>query len=243
MRTLTKVVLPGILLALVAAACTTSGEEQTTAQAEAATQLASSLSNLQATLADTSQELRALEARVDVIEAQSSGFRQAAGTHVLDRTTGVPEPPDGMVAIRLGFGYVPKALPGDGIVTFESSPEVDTVWAMESLAPGQELPVGPPLADRTLFLEPGASQTVTVTYLNPTSDDVAFLVTPHQDSPGTLNGLVWPTCLCFSFPYSAPANGSWYRVIKITASPDLPAGSKVDIVWTVLTDPSVFPEA
>ena len=44
-----------------------------------------------------------------------------------------------------------------------------------------------------------------------------------------------------SFVYEAPAEGAWYRVVSIAASPDILPGSNVDIVWPVLTDAAVSP--
>ncbi len=230
------------LLLLGLAACAQTPSEETKQQLATASELAKSVGQLQQLLQETRGELSALEQRVAKAEERVSGFT-AAGALALDRTAGIPDPPPGKVALRISFQYQPQPLPGDGLRAYEPTPEVSSLWAMESLPAGQPLPVGKPLPDSTLFLEPGESRMVTLAYQNPTAEDVSFLVLPHQEWPGHLARYVWPTCLCMSFVYQAPANGAWYRVIRLRVSPDIPPGSKVDALWTVLTDPSVFPKA
>ncbi len=225
-------------LALVAASCTSGPSAD---QLDAAARLADTVGELDSSLSHTAGELGALEGGLVSIEGALDGFTSSAAAHVINRTEGIPDPPDGEVAVRLSFAYVPGRLPGAGVQAFEPLPEVSTVWAMESLDAGQDLPVGNPLSGQTTFLAPGESRTITLAYENPTDGVVRFMAVPHQDSPGSLNGMIWPQCLCFSFPYAAPAGGSWYRVIELTASPDMPPGSKIDILWTLLTDESVFP--
>ena len=157
-----------------------------------------------------------------------------------DRSADIPEPPPGKVALRLSLAYAPKPLPGTGVGFYEPSPEVDSLWAMESLPKGEGLPVGSPITNDVLFLAPGEERMVTVAYRNPTSAEVGFMVMPHRESPAGLAPYTWLTCLCMAFVYKAPAEGSWYRVVRLKVSPDMPAGSKVDALWTILTDPAVF---
>jgi hypothetical protein len=161
--------------------------------------------------------------------------------HALDRTADIPDPPAGKVALRFSFRYVGDALPGDGVVVHEASPEVNSLWAMESLAKGQAVPAGDAFADQVLFLEPGEKRMVTLVFENPMTDDVGFIALPHQESPGELGPKTWLTCFCMAFVYEAPAEGVWYRVIEVATAPDTPAGSKIDAQWTILTDPAVFP--
>lgn len=226
------------VLVLVVAACSSGPSAD---QLDAAARLADTVGKLDSSLDHTAGELDALEGGLDSTETALEGFVSSGEAHAIDRTAGIPDPPDGQVAVRLSFAYLPEALPGAGVQAFEPVPEVSTVWAMESLDAGQDLPVGESVADQTIFLTPGESQTVTLAYENPTEGEVSFMAVPHQDSPGSLNGMIWPQCLCFSFAYTAPAGGSWYRVIELTASPDIAPGSKVDILWTLLTDETVFP--
>lgn len=229
-----------LVIGLLAAACGAGGGGE--AQLDRIEQAASDMEGLAQEVESVAGAVQGMEDRITQLEGEVQGFRAAAEVHALSRTAPIPEPPEGKVAVRLSFHYQPQPLAGDGILAHQPTPEVSTLWAMDSLPKGQPVPAGEPIADRTLFLAPGEEATVTLVYRNPSSQDVGFLVLPHQESPGSQAPNVWPTCMCMSFVYTAPAEGAWYRVIRLTASPDMPAGSKVDILWTVLTDPSVFPE-
>lgn len=244
MKATIKLLPLGMLLGLLVAACGTTPQtsEEIGKQLEAASELSQNIAQIQGVLVQTAGQLSELEAGIGSAEDEVTGFVAGAEVHALGRVSGIADPPDGQVAMRMSFTYLPAALPGDGIQAYESTDEVNTLWAMESLAAGAALPVGELIPEGTLFFEPGEEKTVTLAYSNPSSEAVSFLVMPHQESPGSSGAYVWPTCLCMSFAYEAPADGAWYRVIKITMSPEAPPGSKIDSLWTVLTDPSVFPE-
>ena len=158
-----------------------------------------------------------------------------------DRTADIPEPPPGKVALRLSLVYASKPLPGAGVEFYEPSPEVDSLWAMESLPKGESLPVGQRITGDVVFLAPGEGRMVTVAFRNPTSAEVEFMVMPHRESPVSLAPQTWLTCLCMAFVYRAPAEGAWYRVVRVKVSPNMAPGSKVDALWTILTDPADFP--
>ena len=171
---------------------------------------------------------------------------ETGGQHMLedittDRTATIPDPPPGMVALRFGHTYIQEPLPGAGIEYYEMSPEADGLWAMESLPKGEELPVGKLIKDQVLFFSPGEAIGITIAYRNPTNEQVGFTFLPHREIPQAAAKDTWLTCLCMSFVYKAPAEGAWYRVVKLKVSPDIPVGSKVDVIWPVLTDPKVLP--
>jgi len=243
MKRIMKLAGPTVAFGLLVAACATpQTSEEIAKQLEAVSELSAGITQIQGVLAQTSVQLSDLEVGIGKAEDQVNGFVAGAQTHALGRTGDISDPPDGQIALRLSFTYLPESVPGNGIQAYESTDTVNTLWAMESLPAGSALPVGDLITEGTLFFEPGEEKTVTLAYSNPTSEEVAFLVLPHQESPGSSGAYVWPQCLCMSFTYTAPADGFWYRVIKITVSPEAPPGSKIDSLWTVLTDPSVFPE-
>ena len=170
-----------------------------------------------------------------------------AGEHLLlnllaDRTGDMADPPQGKVAMRLSVMYQSEPLPGAGIEFYEPSVEADSLWAMESLPKGEAVPVGQRIKDNVVFLNPGEARMVTVVFRNPTASDVGFMVMPHRESPAGLAPDTWLTCLCMAFVYQAPAEGAWYRVMRVKVGPNMPPGSKVDVLWTILTDPAAFPE-
>lgn len=172
---------------------------------------------------------------------------QTGAKHLLDdittdRTASIPNPPPGKVAMRLSHTYVHSPLPGAGITYHEMSPEADSLWAMESLPKGEELPVGKRIKDQILFFSPGEAKGITIAYRNPTKKEVRFTFLPHREIPADKAEYSWLTCLCMSFAYKAPAEGAWYRVVRLKVSPDIPVGSKIDVIWPVLTDPAVLPK-
>jgi mono/diheme cytochrome c family protein len=181
------------------------------------------------------------------IMAALEAFSSAEGVAAVygpDRTDTILDPPFGKVALRLNFQSANEPLPGGGLIVYTPSPDVTTLWAMESLTEGQTLPVGDALESSTLFLAPGESQLITVAYKNPTDQDVAFLVLAPTGSPGELAPMIWRVCLCgMNFPYQVPARGAWYRVIHMEAKPEFPVGAKVDVTWTILTGTAEIPIA
>lgn len=228
-------------LLVVGVACGGGDSEEIKLQVQAASALAEAIDQLHGELDGITEDLQGLQTRAGVAEEGINSFTATAAVHSLGRTAGIPEPPPGKVALRFSFDYLPNALAGEGLRVHVSSPEVNTVWAMESLAKGQPVPAGEPIKDSTVFLEPGESRMVTLVYENPSGEEIGFLGMPHQESPGSLHTKTWLTCFCLAFIYKAPAEGAWYRVIQAKVSPDMPPGSKVDALWTILTDPSVFP--
>ncbi len=106
-----------------------------------------------------------------------------------DRTADIPEPPPGKVALRLSLAYTPEPLPGAGIEFYEASPEVDSLWAMESLPKGESLPVGARISDGVVFLAPGEERMVTIAFRNPTSAEVGLRKAnvTIRSSPGARN--------------------------------------------------------
>jgi hypothetical protein len=228
-----------LALALVGAACSSTVDADIFA---ATTDLAEGVARLQTSLDHTSTEIEAVAVRADAASTAMGSFVASAEIHVIDRTAGIPDPPEGKVAVRMSAAYIPEALPGAGVQAYVPLAEVSAVWAMESLGSGVDVPVGSLIPDQTVFITPGETVAVTLAFVNTSEAQVRFMALPHQDSPGGLNAMIWPQCLCFSFPYEASGGGAWYRVIELTASPSIPVGSKVDILWTYLTDDSVFPK-
>jgi len=162
---------------------------------------------------------------------------------VQDRTSDIPEPPSGKVALRFSIVYSPTPLPGEGLQFYKTTDEVNSLWAQESLSEGEELPIGMRIKDNVIFLKPGESRMLAVAYRNPTNEEVEFVSLPHQDSPNAIGHHAKLTCFCMSMVYHAPVKGSWYRIVRMGVSPDIPVGSKLDALFTILTDSTTFAPA
>jgi hypothetical protein len=242
MTTFKAIAAAGAAITVLLAATACGGDDETVRQQIGA---ADDVSTIAEQAEDSQHQLGEQIAAID--EPLSDGSEQlmaavnVIGVNALDRTADIPEPPAGKVALRFAFSYPGDPLPGDGLVIYRASSEVNSLWAMESLPAGQPVPHGDRLDEQVLFLDPGESQMVTLVYENPTSEPVGFLALPHQESPGSLGPKTWLTCFCLTFIWEAPEEGAWYRVIRVAVSPDTPAGSRIDATWTILTDPDVFP--
>lgn len=162
--------------------------------------------------------------------------REAALSSVAE----LPDPPSGQVTVQMRFRNQGDPLPGDGIRFHRPASEVAGIWSQAEVEAGDPVPAGEPIEDGSVFLTPGEETPVELVYENPTDQDVwftalAYFVDPHASRPST-----YATCLCLSIPYRAPAGGGWYRTIGMRVDPAMPAGGKLAVTWTVVTDPSQF---
>ena len=185
--------------------------------------------------------IAALPASTVDAEAQQRERYAVPQAYVVQRTADIPDPPPQKVALRLSVAYVPDPLPGDGLRFYEPDPEVSTLWAMQSLPKGEPLPVVRQIEGGVLFLEPGEKKTVTVAFRNPTSSEVSLMALPYDVSPAGGLPQTRLTCFCMAVTYRAPADGAWYRVIGVGVSADTRPGSKLDALFTIITNPEWFP--
>lgn len=163
-------------------------------------------------------------------------IREAGLTAVAD----LPDPPEGQVTIQLRWRYQGEPLPGEGLVPYETVPETDGLFAMESLEAGQPVPRGDRIEDGIMFVKPGEEIHVEWVYENPTDQDITFVALAWYVEPYTVKPFTYPSCLCLSIPYTAPANGAWYRTIYYRLDPAVEPGTKMAITWTAVTDPAQF---
>lgn len=166
-----------------------------------------------------------------------SPARQAAFISVAD----LPEPPEGQITVQLRIRYHGDSLPGGGIRFFEPVPETDGLFAMESLPAGQPVPKGELLEDGILFVTPGDRAKIELVFENPSDDVVAFEALPWFTEPESVHLALTAQCFCVAVPFSAPPGGSLYRTIYIDFGPDIPAGTKMVVTWTVVSDPTQWP--
>lgn len=166
----------------------------------------------------------------------SDPLRQTAFT----TTSELPDPPPGQITVQLRIRYQGDPLPGDGIVFHETVPETEGLFTMASLPPGAEVPAGPPIEDGIVFVKPGDRLKTELVFQNPTDQDIPFAAVPWYAEPAFAHLGITNQCFCASVPWFAPAGGSWYRTIYTDFDPWIPPGTKMAIVWTVVTDPEQF---
>lgn len=180
---------------------------------------------------------------VDVITVTASTL----GAALAQQTEEIPHPPAGKVAIRLNFRYYPEPLPGEGVTVWWPKPEAAGLWNECHCEKGVPLPREEPVEGRTVFLTPGDREGVLVMLVveNPTPEKLEWqALIPRTDFEASTisetRAQVWPTCFCVAGVHWAPPEGSWFRVIRLRAGPKLAPGTKVDLTWTVVTDPNWF---
>lgn len=161
-------------------------------------------------------------------------IREAGLTSVAD----LPDPPEGQVTVQLRWRYQGDPLAGDGLVAYETVPETDGLFTMESLPAGKPVPRGDLIQDGIVFMKPGDEIHVEFVYENPSDKDVSFVALAWYVEPYSVKPFTYPTCLCISIPYTAPAGGAWYRTIYFELSPDIEPGTKMAVTWTAVTDRS-----
>jgi hypothetical protein len=163
------------------------------------------------------------------------------GPGALSSLAELPDPPDGMITVALRNLYFPEPLPGAGVRFYEPTPETEGLFTMDPLEAGAEIPRGDPIEDGVIFVEPGGQARVELVYENPTDETVQFESTIWYTEPVTAKIGLINRCFCDSVPFTAPANGAWYRTIWIDFARDMQAGTKMAIVWYVNTDPNEWP--
>lgn len=199
----------------------------------AATTLAATLVLAACANTDRAEELaKSVEEKAGVL-AQDP-VRQTALSTVND----LPDPPAGQITVQLRIRYQGEPLPGEGITFHETVPETDGLFTMKSLPPGEPVPMGDRIEDGIVFVTPGDTLKTELVFQNPSDTDVAFVAVPWYAEPAALHLGITNQCFCASVPWFAPAGGSWYRTIYTGFDAGMPVGSKMAIVWTVVTDPS-----
>lgn len=147
----------------------------------------------------------------------------------------LPDPPEGMVTVKLDFPKYLNELPGQ-IEVHAPAGASDRLWATESLPPGKRVPAGDLIDDGIVFVNPGEMGLVTLVYHNPTDEDIRIrTVAPFVD-PAVATPLAYGRCWCDAPGFDVPAGGSWYRTIGVGVASVTPAGAKAVVTWPVIVE-------
>jgi len=155
-------------------------------------------------------------------------FKPAVTSAVL-----LPEPPEGMLTVKINLPKYLNALPGEMEVHV---PEGDSnrLWKTSTVGPGEEAPVGARIDDGIAFVKPGEMALVTLVYKNPTMQDIRIrTVAPFVD-PAVATSLAYGRCWCDAAGFDVPAQSTWYRTIGVGVATGAPVGAKVIVTWPVI---------
>ncbi len=145
----------------------------------------------------------------------------------------LPMPPAGKVTVQLRGTAVDAAIPG-AFRFYLANKNSGGLFTTVSLKAGETIPKGQELTNGIAFVEPGKWYTLVVAYENPTDHDVNFYVTAPTVDPEAAFPFARALCWCAAVPFSAPAHGAFYRVIKVGVGVNTPPGARAIVDWPVV---------
>ena len=101
---------------------------------------------------------------------------------------------------------------------------------------------GSEINDGVINLAPGELVFVKIAYVNDTNRHVRFRAIPHHVEPQNLQVVAIYQCMCLGETYTVPPHSAWYRILRVGAAFDMPAGSRF-IATHILTSENLLPEA
>lgn len=145
----------------------------------------------------------------------------------------LPDPPEGMVTLKIDFVYYQEGLPAD-LEVREPAGDADRLFAMESLEAGADVPMGDVIEDGIVFVKPGELKLVELVYNNPTDSLNAFMAIAPSFDPVAAHPFAYARCFCAALRFEAPAGGAWYRTIAVGAAAPVAPGTKIIVTWPVI---------
>jgi len=169
--------------------------------------------------------LQRIENRLDALEKAVKALGAAAAE---SKAAALPQPPAGKVTLKGAWEY--RDVHGK-IETYEA-PAGAKLWATTVYKAGEKIPLGAPVKDDVLFLEPGQQKLVLIVYRNPLKKEQKFYVIPHVADPSKHTADLDFKCACTGERYKVPAGGAWSRVIEYKLTPKVKPGEKI-YTWMV----------
>lgn len=168
--------------------------------------------------------LQRIEGRLDALERAV----RAMGTAPESKAAALPDPPPGRATVKVAWEY--RDFHGK-IETYEA-PAGAKLWETKIYKAGERVPLGPPVKDDLLFLEPGKPKLAVIVYRNQTPKTQTFYVIPHVADPAAHTADLDYKCACTGERYKVPPGTTWARVIEYKISPKVKAGEKI-YTWMV----------
>ncbi|MFQ5946755.1 MAG: hypothetical protein ACE5NC_10985, partial [Anaerolineae bacterium] len=115
--------------------------------------------------------------------------------------------------------------------TFHLAPEGSELFETLSVGAGEEVVTGPLIEDGIAFVDPGVFYRLQVVYQNPSAEEVTFLIRGGIMDPQLALPYMRNRCWCAAVPFSAPAGGTFSRIIDVGAASDTPPGAKAIVIF------------
>lgn len=100
---------------------------------------------------------------------------------------------------------------------------------------------GTQIKDGIFWLAPGEVIFVKIAYVNDSDQTVRFRAIPHHIEPQNLQIVAIFQCMCLGETYTIPPHSGWYRILRVGAAFDMPAGSRF-VATHILTSENLVPE-
>ncbi len=99
---------------------------------------------------------------------------------------------------------------------------------------------GETVKDGIFKLAPGELIYVKIAYVNDTDREILFRAIPHVIEPNELQNLALYNCMCLGETYRVPPRQAWFRVIRVGAAQDMPAGSRFVATHILTSEAAVW---
>jgi hypothetical protein len=168
--------------------------------------------------------LQRIETRLEALERAVA----RGGSAEPSKAAALPDPPAGKVTVKATWEY--RDFHGK-IQTYEAPPGAK-LWETKVYKAGEKIPLGAPIEDDVLFLEPGRPKLTVIVYRNEMPKEQVFYVIPHVADPSSRTPDLDFKCACTGERYKVPAGATWARVIEYKVSPKVKSGEKL-YTWMV----------
>lgn len=168
--------------------------------------------------------LQRIESRLDSLERAVKAMTGAPAS----KAAALPDPPTGNAAVKVTWEY--RDLTGK-IETYDA-PAGAKPWDTRIYKAGEKIPLGLPIKDDLIFLEPGKPRLAIIVYRNQSPREQTFYVIPHVADPSHFTADLDYKCACTGERYKVPASGAWARVIEYKLTPKVKSGEKI-YTWMV----------
>lgn len=214
---------------ITAVGCAPAATQEQGQLTQALDELSANIDELTGQVSALHDDAHGLEGRLEELEGTSGQLLLDVGRVGPGRAQFLPDPPAGMVTVQFVVEDENAAIPG--AFTFHLAPEGAELFETLSLEAGEELVTGPLIKDGIAFVDPGIFYRLQVVYQNPSAEEVNFLIRGGIMDPQLALPYMRNRCWCAAVPFSAPAGGTFSRIIDVGAASDTPPGAKAIVIF------------
>ncbi len=146
------------------------------------------------------------------------------------------------VTMQLSFDCVKFAGDCNKIQILRPPGDQQQLHRTESGVRAEEALKGTQIKNGIIKLAPGEMVFVKIAYVNDSDRTVRFRAIPHHIEPQNLQVVAIFQCMCLGETYTVQPHSGWYRILRVGAAFDLPAGSRF-VATHLLTSVNLLPES